>query len=571
MISIKNLVMRQNLLYYLGMKKCRLCAWLGRTDIQASAGFDTAGIGPIAQALADGEYGYLTLLSNYPEGETEEYRKWLTRMYPDLQVDLHMIDLSSPTEYSEIYEHAVRVLRGIGEGSGPGKREAADAEHPASGQGALTFHLSPGTPAMAATWIIIASSVFPARLIETSREKGVRTVDLPFDILAEYRPQGRKKIDQQLIGMSDEMLPDTPAFDEIIHTTEIMQRTVNLARRSALFDVPVLLLGASGTGKELFAKAIHNASGRAHGPFISVNCGALPQGLVESELFGYAKGAFTGAEKEKEGYIEAADGGTLFLDEIGELPLNVQVLLLRVLQDHCFQRVGSTRQRSSNFRLISATNRDLTVSVSDGSFRSDLFHRIAVGVLKLPPLRSRGGDIDALADYFLKELNTRFADIEGWKDKALAVGARKLLHEYDWPGNIRELINTLTRACLWSSEAAISRTLLEDSLVRVAPESLEAGVAPVVSGEPEEPQDSAGPAEGPESSAGASQGKIISLLGREIGGGFSIEALNGELMRHYLRRAMEQSAGNKTKAAELLGLPNYQTLTNWLKRYGVEG
>ena len=527
-------------MYYSGMKKNRLCAWLGRTDIQASAGVDTAGIGPIAQALADGEYGCLTLLSNYPEEETEDYRKWLIRMYPDLPVDLHMIDLSSPTEYSEIYEHAVRVLRGL-------KTE--------SGQEALTFHLSPGTPAMAATWIIIASSVFPARLIETSREKGVRTVDLPFDILAEYRPQGRKKIDQHLIGMSDEMLPDTPAFDEIIHTTEIMQRTVNLARRIALFDVPVLLLGASGTGKELFAKAIHNASGRANGPFISVNCGALPQGLVESELFGYAKGAFTGAEKEKEGYIEAADGGTLFLDEIGELPLNVQVLLLRVLHDHCFQRVGSTRQRSSNFRLISATNRDLTVSAADGSFRNDLFHRIAVGILKLPSLSSRGSDIDALADYFLKELNTRFSGIEGWQDKTLAVGARKLLHEYDWPGNIRELINTLTRACLWSSESAISRTLLEDSLVRVAPESLEAEEVPETS----------------ESSAGASQRKKNKLLGRPIGDGFSIEAVNGELIRHYLRRAMEEAAGNKTRAAELLGLPNYQTLTNWLKRYGVEG
>ncbi|MGC9312108.1 MAG: sigma-54 interaction domain-containing protein [Sediminispirochaetaceae bacterium] len=538
------------------MEKNRLCAWLGRTDIQASAGVEAAGIGPIAQALADGEYECLTLLSNYPESETADYRKWLVRMYPDLQIDLHMIDLSSPTEYPEIYEHAVRVLRGIGEKSGQEKSE--------SGEEALTFHLSPGTPAMAATWIIIASSVFPARLIETSREKGVRTVDLPFDILAEYRPRGWKKIDQQLIGMSDEMLPETPAFDEIIHTTEIMQRTVNLARRLTLFDVPVLLLGDSGTGKELFAKAIHNASDRAGGPFVSVNCGALPQGLVESELFGYEKGAFTGAEKEKEGYIEAADGGTLFLDEIGELPLNVQVLLLRVLQDRSFQRVGSTRLRSSNFRLISATNRDLAVCAADGSFRGDLFHRIAVGVLKLPPLRSRGGDIDALADFFLKEMNTRFADVEGWQDKTLAVGARKLLHEYEWPGNIRELINTLTRACLWSPEPAISRTLLEDSLVRVAP---------VGSGAPEASEATAGAGPGNEDPANADpEGEQKpALLGRPIGDGFSLEALNGELMRHYLRRAMEQAFGNKTKAAELLGLPNYQTLTNWLKRYGVEG
>ena len=520
----------------------RLCAWLGRTDIRASQHEPGVGAGPIAQALASEPYESLTLLSNYSEADTAAYVAWLQQRHPSLEVSTHPVQLSSPTEFAEIYEHAVEVLHGIK----PHQHGSAQTGSPAgsaqrySAPG-ITFHLSPGTPAMAATWILIASSIYPARLIETSREQGVRTVDLPFDILAEYRPRNTagSRVDEKLLALPDEMLPATPAFDEIIHHSEIMERTVKRARRIALFHVPVLLLGESGTGKELFAKAIHNASERTAGPFISVNCGALPQGLVESELFGYVKGAFTGAAADKKGYIEAADGGTLFLDEIGELPLHVQVLLLRVLQDHSFQRIGSTHRRHSDFRIISATNRDLARESADGSFRNDLFHRIAVGVLKLPPLHSRGRDIDVLTDHFLGQLNTRFTGIEGWQDKQLSIDARRLIREYSWPGNVRELINTLTRACLWSPAVEINRTLLEESLVRPDPH--------------------------PDSASAAPQ-----LLHRSLNHDFNIDEVVTELMQHYLPRALEQTDGNKRQAAKLLGLPNYQTLSNWLKKYGVE-
>ncbi|MFW5727884.1 MAG: sigma-54 interaction domain-containing protein [Spirochaetia bacterium] len=529
----------------------RLCAWLGRTDIRASQHEPGVGAGPIAQALASEPYESLTLLSNYSAAETAAYVAWLQQRHPDLEISTHPAELSSPTEFAEIYEHAIEVLNGIkphqngtaqpkGTGTAAQTGPAAGSQPRYSAPG-ITFHLSPGTPAMAATWILIASSIFPARLIETSREQGVRTVDLPFDILAEYRPRSTTgpRVDEKLLAMPDEMLPATPAFDEIIHHSEIMQRTVNRARRIALFDVPVLLLGESGTGKELFAKAIHNASGRADGPFISVNCGALPQGLVESELFGYVKGAFTGAAADKQGYIEAADGGTLFLDEIGELPLHVQVLLLRVLQDNSFQRVGSTRRQHSDFRIISATNRDLARESADGSFRNDLFHRIAVGVLKLPPLHRREQDIDALTDHFIDQLNSRFAAIEGWQDKQLSIDARRLIHEYSWPGNVRELINTLTRACLWSPAVVINRSLLEESLVRSDQASDATACTP-------------------------------HLLNRPLNEDFNIDGVVTELMQHYLPRALQQAGGNKRRAAELLGLPNYQTLSNWLKKYGVE-
>jgi transcriptional regulator with PAS, ATPase and Fis domain len=494
-----------------------LCAWLGRTDIRAAEEDPEVGSGPIAEALEIGGYDVLVLLSNYSREESEFYRSWAAERFPGLEVPLHPVVLSSPTEFAEIYEHATAVL------------DELTAARP---NARLTFHLSPGTPAMAATWILIASGKYSARLIETSVQAGVRRVELPFEILAEYHPRTPRKIDEQVLGMSDEMLPDSPAFDEIIHTSGEMHQTVNQARRIALFDVPALLLGASGTGKELFARAIHNASARADGPFVSVNCGALPEGLVESELFGYVKGAFTGAAGDKSGYIEEAHGGTLFLDEIGELPLAVQVLLLRVLQEGSFQRVGSTRRRHSDFRLVSATNRPLADDASRGRFRDDLFHRIAVGVIKLPPLRHRGRDLQLLTDFYLQRLNRQFSEVEGWQEKSLSVAARKVLQEHSWPGNVRELINTLTRACLWSSSSEIDGPLIENCLVRPREEER--------------------------------------VKDRPLGGDFRLEDVLSEVARHYLSRAMEEAGGSKTRAAELLGMSNYQTLGNWLKRYGLE-
>ena len=268
------------------MKPQALCAWLGRTDIRASTGDAEVGRGPILQALDEGGYAAFSLLSNYTREESESYRSWLVQQHPGLEIELRLVDLSSPTAFAEIYESAVEML----------------GEFTAAHQGyELTFHLSPGTPAMAATWILIASGKYTASLVETSREKGVQKIRLPFEIIAEYHPRYGRRIDSQIIGISDEMLPATPEFDGIIHDSEVMTRTVNMARRISFFDVPVLLLGESGTGKELFARAIHGSSQRAGGPFISVNCGALPEGLVESELFGYEKGAFTGATGDKKG------------------------------------------------------------------------------------------------------------------------------------------------------------------------------------------------------------------------------------------------------------------------------
>ncbi len=510
---IKNLVSIQEIFYTWCMKCSMLCAWLGQRDIDAAAA-PANETGPIAMALDTGKFRRLTLLSNYPSEETDRYVVWLGDRYPDLEVGLYPVALTTPTAYEEIYTAADRVLR-----------ETADADT------ALTFHLSPGTPAMASVWIILANGRYGANLVETHRNTGFKEVRLPFDILARYRPE--RGLETHISALEDELLPESPAFDRIIHRSDTMRRAVAKAKRAAVFDVPVLLLGESGTGKELFAKAIHAASERSSGPFVPVNCGAIPPTLAESALFGHAKGAFTGATTAQPGYLEQAHGGTLFLDEIGDLGLDLQVKLLRVLNDRRVRRVGDEHERTVDFRLISATNRYLAGDVAEERFRQDLFHRIAVGVIKLPPLRQRGEDLLHLTEFLVRNLNDEFAKTPGWKEKSLNVGAMRVITEHPWPGNVRELINTLTRAFVFNGGTEIDETAVRDALLPLGP-----------------PQDG--------------------VLHKPLVEGFSIETVIRETAAHYLERAMEQAGGNKTRAAALLGLGSYQTLSNWLERYGVD-
>ncbi|MDP2698903.1 sigma-54-dependent transcriptional regulator [Thalassospira sp.] len=232
-------------------------------------------------------------------------------------------------------------------------------------------------------------------------------------------------------------------FDNIIGDSPIMARLKSQARRQAAIDAPLVILGETGTGKELFARACHQASARARQPFLALNCAALPEGLAESELFGYAAGAFTSARRGgKPGLLELADGGMLFLDEIGELSPYLQAKLLRVLQDGRFRRVGGTDEITVDVRLISATNRDLEAMSQDGRFREDLYFRIHVLTITLPPLRDRREDIAALADYFISRIARQTErDVPEISDDA-----RKWLRAHDWPGNVRELENTLFRA-----------------------------------------------------------------------------------------------------------------------------
>jgi two-component system NtrC family response regulator len=246
-------------------------------------------------------------------------------------------------------------------------------------------------------------------------------------------------------------------FEGILGTSALMQNVFNSIRKVATTDVPVLILGESGTGKEMAAMAIHRRSARKDGPFIAINCSAIPETLLESELFGHEKGSFTGAHVQRKGRIESANGGTLFLDEIGEIPLPIQVKLLRFLQEQIIERVGGRLPIQVDTRVIAATNADLKKGMTEGRFREDLFYRLAVVVISLPPLKEREGDIRLLAQEFLR----RFGAANKKESLSFDHEASKALLRYHWPGNVRELENLVKRAVIMAEGKRITARDLE--------------------------------------------------------------------------------------------------------------
>ena len=251
--------------------------------------------------------------------------------------------------------------------------------------------------------------------------------------------------------LQDELRVDR-GFDNIIGESPALRAVLRKVRQVAPVETTVLLTGETGTGKELIARAIHEGSARKDRPLIKINCGAIPEGIVESELFGHEKGAFTGALQRRIGRFELADKGTLFMDEVGELPLETQVKLLRVLQEQEFERVGSTKPMRVDVRLVAATNRDLEREVAEGRFRADLFYRLNVFPIRVPPLRERRDDIPLLVEYFLAQFQRKF----GKSLRSLTPDSMDQLQRYQWPGNIRELQNVLERACVLASGPVVS-------------------------------------------------------------------------------------------------------------------
>lgn len=498
-----------------------LFCWLGATDLKAASGDKNVGLGPVAQAVQARPYTEVVLLNNWEKGNAENYVAWLQQKTPS-HITLQHIPLSGPTNFGEIYQATSTTISEKIQEYGP------DAD--------LVFHLSPGTPAMAAVWILLAKTRFPAELIESSKEHGVRTASVPFDISVDFIPDLFRKPDQTLERLAAGLPADAPEFDDIIHRSEIMQRAVLMARRIAPRSISVLLVGESGTGKELFARAIHDASPRKDKPFLAINCGAIPADLVESELFGHEKGAFTGATVTQIGHFEAAHQGTIFLDEIGDLPKEMQVKLLRTVQEGEVKRIGATQARKVDVRIIAATNRNLIEEVAAGSFREDLFYRLAVGVIKLPALRERSGDISLLIDKFLERINRESDKEPGYKHKKISASARNILLQHTWPGNVRELQNTLIRAAVWSLDEELGEEDINEALLPV-----------------------------PATGNGNEQ-----ILNRPLEHGIDLPEIMKTVAVHYLERGLAETHGNKTKASKILGLPSYQTLTNWLIKYGLE-
>jgi len=253
----------------------------------------------------------------------------------------------------------------------------------------------------------------------------------------------KEQLHHENIALRD-AVSEASMFEEIIGSSEPLRRVLMLVAKVARSDSTVLITGETGTGKELIARAIHKRSPRASRPFVSVNCGAIPQSLVASELFGHEKGAFTGAMQRHLGRFELADGGTIFLDEVGELPAETQIALLRVLQERTFERVGGTRMMPVDVRVIAATNRDLARAIEDGVFRSDLYYRLSVFPIHVPPLRERVEDVPLLIEY----LTQRYAAKAGKKITRVSRRTMDLLTAYSWPGNVRELQNVIQRAVI---------------------------------------------------------------------------------------------------------------------------
>ena len=276
-------------------------------------------------------------------------------------------------------------------------------------------------------------------------------------------------LDFQRKGYLERLSEDSPGPQEMIGTCPSMLLVFQLIRKVATTDVPILVTGASGTGKEMVALAIHQRSNRAQGPFVAVNCGAIPRELLESELFGHERGAFTGAHRTVVGKVELANHGTLFLDEIGELPLELQVKLLRFLQDFSFERVGGRQKLQVDLRVVSATNRDLKEFIGEKLFRDDLYYRLNGINIELPDLKDRGGDVLIMANVFLR----RFANQMGKQVSGFTNEISKILQDYPWPGNIRELANLIRRAVVMADNPWITpeNLGLDTEVIRKIPDN----------------------------------------------------------------------------------------------------
>jgi two-component system response regulator PilR (NtrC family) len=359
--------------------------------------------------------------------------------------------------------------------------------------------------------------------IDAMKQGACDFIHKPFKI-DEIRLIVKNALDRRMLNTEVSLLRETVKttfeVENIIGRSHKMQEVLRMIKKTADSDLNVLVTGESGTGKELVAAALHNLSTRKDKSFVAINCASFPEGLLESELFGHMKGAFTGAVQNKKGLFEVADRGTLFLDEVGEMPMNLQSKLLRAIEMGTFRRVGGTTDITVNTRIIAATNKELKEAVAKGLFREDLYFRLDVIPIHLPPLRDRKEDILPLVEHFMKKYSDSRRQVSG--------KAMKLLMDYEWKGNIRELENAIERILLFTDTEIITDVDLPSEI----------------------------------------QGYSEKAVPLDLENGIDLESVLAEQEKSYLREALKISGGNKTEASKILGL-SFRSFRHKLSKYGM--
>lgn len=447
----------------------------------------------------------------------------------------HMLDLLLRREGYEVTtadsaEAAIAVLQGGG--SAPTDVILTDVRMPGVGGLGLVDWVCKHRPAV--TTIVMSAFGSVALALQAMHRGAYDYVSKPFKqdevVLALRKAEERLRLQRENAALKArlaERASDADRLGEMLIHSDGMRQVAKMVRKVAAYKTTVLVLGESGVGKELVSRALHEGSPRANGPFVAVNCGAIPEALLESELFGHVKGAFTDASTDKRGLFEEAQGGTLFLDEIGELPPQLQVKLLRVLQEEEIRRVGDTGALPVDVRVVAATSRDLQQMVDESTFRSDLYFRVAVMPVQVPPLRERKDDIAPLVEHFVGSTNERLGTaIEGVTPEALAS-----MLAYEWPGNVRELENTIEHASVMADGSVIDLDALPDRARR-------RGV-PV-------------------------HGFQLSFDEEDL----SVKRAQRALERELILRALQRTEGNRTRAAKLLDL-SHRALLYKIKDFGL--
>tara|TARA_R110002033_G_C3896287_1_gene239489 strand:- start:10505 stop:12004 length:1500 start_codon:yes stop_codon:yes gene_type:complete len=494
-----------------------LLTWLGSKDLDNMQNNANAAIATIA-AKAEQPFDKIIILSNKDEDKWTQFERFLKKCMsiinrPAIDIQIHNAHIDSPIDYPSIAKVTEKWINKLSEESET-----------------LSINLTSGTPTMTTLSVLIGKGKSNTRFLQATPSNEIIEVNIPFDFAQAYVQSAAKGIASK--ATSEPKLNN--AFNELTAHSYSMKSVVSKAKKISTSEIPALIIGETGTGKELMANAIHQGSLRAQKPLRIVNCGALPENIVDSTLFGHKKGSFTGADRDHPGLFEQANGGTLFLDEVGELPLSIQVKLLRTLQQGEITRLGDTKNLYVDVRIIAATHQDLVSLVSQGKFREDLFYRLAVGIIEMPSLRHRKDDIPYIVNQLVSEINLSNTKHPSYKSKIISDQAINFIQTQTWQGNIRELWSTLNRAFLWSDEAVINEQDIVDSIINRQKHELKHNI-------------------------------VMSIHDK-----VDVVQITDDIKEKYVRAALTASGNVKKQAAKMLGLKDHQTLSNWMKRLNIE-